>query len=93
MGQDFEIAVLIQWLPVSRADIARLYDFLYAARKIDELLDAIESLPAFPRVGHAVDRFTSQDIRAWISGDYEVRYEITGDAIVILRVWHTREDR
>nr|WP_246374149.1 type II toxin-antitoxin system RelE/ParE family toxin [Gluconacetobacter tumulicola] len=26
-------------------------------------------------------------------GDYEVRYEIAGDSIYILRIWHSREQR
>jgi len=28
-----------------------------------------------------------------ILGRYEMRYEITQDAIIILRIWHAREDR
>ncbi|MGZ3306585.1 MAG: type II toxin-antitoxin system RelE/ParE family toxin [Asticcacaulis sp.] len=89
----------IRWLPASRADIARLYEFLYvvsppaAARRIGELLDTIEKLPDFPRIGHEVDGFQPQEVRSWIAGDYEIRYELAPDAVVILRIWHAREDR
>ncbi|EJL4097618.1 TPA: type II toxin-antitoxin system RelE/ParE family toxin, partial [Shigella flexneri] len=26
-------------------------------------------------------------------GEYEIRYELTGQTIYVLRLWHTRENR
>ena len=89
----------LKWLPASRRDLQRLYDFLFgvnplaAARRIDQILDTTEKLLDQPRLGHVLEGMQPNDVRAWIVGDYEVRYEIDGDTIVILRIWHTREDR
>jgi plasmid stabilization system protein ParE len=91
--------VRLRWLPASRQDIARLYEFLAAAkgltaaRKIDEVLVAVETLPDFPRVGRLLDKMAPREVRAWIIDDYEIRYELTKDMIIILRIWHSREDR
>jgi cupin superfamily acireductone dioxygenase involved in methionine salvage len=32
-------------------------------------------------------------VRRVIVGEYEVRYEVRGSGIFVLRLWHTREDR
>jgi hypothetical protein len=37
--------------------------------------------------------FAPREVRRLIVGDYELRYEILEDAIVLVRLWHTREDR
>jgi hypothetical protein len=34
-----------------------------------------------------------QWVRRLLIGHYEMRYEIRRETIVVLRVWHTREDR
>ena len=89
----------IRWLPKSRHDLRRLYDFLVdvnpaaAARRIDDLLDTVETLLEYPRSGHVLDRFAPQEVRSWFIGDYEVRYERKDGLITILRIWQTREDR
>lgn len=69
-----------------------------AARHIArELLDGIRGLRRFPRMGKRVtiapEQFAPDEIRDWFSGDYIVRYLILDDRIVILRVWHGKEDR
>jgi ParE toxin of type II toxin-antitoxin system, parDE len=40
-----------------------------------------------------VPRYSSRDVRRFIVGQYEIRYEVTDNAIIIVRLWHTREDR
>jgi ParE toxin of type II toxin-antitoxin system, parDE len=37
--------------------------------------------------------FTPREVSRLFVGDYELRYEIQGDATVIVRLWHTKEDR
>jgi hypothetical protein len=32
-------------------------------------------------------------VRRLFVDDYELRYEILGDLIIVVRLWHTREDR
>lgn len=46
-----------------------------------------------PRKGYPVETYLPRDVRSLIVGDYELRYEIKGDLLAVLRIWHTREDR
>ncbi|MBO7381622.1 MAG: type II toxin-antitoxin system RelE/ParE family toxin, partial [Neisseriaceae bacterium] len=32
-------------------------------------------------------------VRKFLIGKYEMHYEIQNDNIIILRIWHTKEDR
>lgn len=89
----------IRWLSASERDLVRLYDFLgdvaprTAARNIQTILAAVRRLPEYPRVGHVIEEYQPREVRALFVSDYEVRYEIAGDWLIVLRVWHTREDR
>ncbi len=89
----------IRWLSASERDLVRLYDFLgdvaprTAARNIQNILAAVRRLPEYPRVGRVIEKYRPRDVRALLVNDYEVHYEIAGDWLIILRVWHAREDR
>lgn len=89
----------IRWLSTSQRDLARLYEFLKdvnpnaAARRVQAIIAAIEQLPDYPHLGSKAEAYLPRDVRSLIVSDYEVHYEILADAIVILRLWHTREDR
>ena len=50
-------------------------------------------LQAHPRLGERVPDFGDREVRRLIIGDYEMRYEVKPDAVWILRLWHTRENR
>ncbi len=47
----------------------------------------------FPRVGERVESEEAIEIRRLSVGNYVMHYEIAGDEILILRVWHAREER
>jgi plasmid stabilization system protein ParE len=51
----------------------------------------------FPRLGRRVTvtpgEAAPDEIRDWLVGDYVVRYLIAGDRVIVLRVWHGREQR
>ncbi len=80
-------------------DLGRLYAFVAvvdpdAAARIAVLLQrAPEKLLPFPRLGERLDAFEDAEVRRLIIGKYEMRYEISGDEILILRIFHGREDR
>ncbi|AZC22571.1 hypothetical protein C4K39_0876 [Pseudomonas sessilinigenes] len=40
-----------------------------------------------------MEEFKPKDVRRLLVGHYEVRYEIQGMVLSILRIWHVREDR
>jgi plasmid stabilization system protein ParE len=80
------------------ADLGRLRDFIAqhdpdsAARISTSLLEAIDHLEAYPKMGHPVSRAPSSlPVRDLIAGRYVVRYLLLTQQIVILRVWHHKE--
>ncbi len=89
----------IVWSQTASADLTRLYNFLApknqlaAARLIDQLTLAPERLREHPRLGLQLEQFPSQEVRRILVGNYEIRYEIRPADILILSIWHGREDR
>lgn len=89
----------IQWTSKALGDLARLYEFLVplnktaAARAIQTLIKTPANLTSNPRIGEKLDEFLPREVRRILIANYEMRYEINRDAIYILRVWHTREQR
>lgn len=89
----------LQWTGKALADLARLHDFLAAvneaaaARAVQSLAKAPTILLANPRVGEQLFQFEPREVRRILVSQYELRYEIQGETIYVLRLWHTREDR
>jgi len=46
-----------------------------------------------PRLGEPLEGFSPREVRSLLVNSYEIHYEVAGDEIVIIRVWHTREER
>ena len=91
--------MIVEWAKEALFDVERLYLFL-AAFDIDaatrvavRLESAPDRLLSHPRIGARLDGFNPREVRRIIVGKYEMRYEILGDVIYIIRVWHSREDR
>ena len=89
----------IEWTSKALGDLARLYEFLAllnqsaAARLVQSLTKAPNSLVNNPRIGEKLDEFLPREVRRILAGQYEIRYEIQGDKLYILRLWHSREQR
>lgn len=89
----------IEWTTKAASDVARLRDFLHlvdpdAPHRVFRPVQAtVNRLRTFPRLGERVDGFGSREVRRLIIGNYELRYELREDMIIILRVWHVRENR
>lgn len=89
----------LQWSQSARDDLVRLYDFLAplnpdAARSvIHDVLAGVEQLLLNPRLGRSLDIYRPREVRRLVLGHYEVRYEVLGEDIVIVRLFHGREDR
>jgi plasmid stabilization system protein ParE len=89
----------LKWTSKALSDIARLYEFLAAVNQpaaaytIQQLTAAPVTLLTNPRIGERLEEFEPRDVRRIIIGHYEMRYEIQGSALYLLRLWHTREDR
>lgn len=91
--------MIIRWTPEAVKDLARLHDFIArynpqaALRVMTVLRNAARQLRAYPRLGTPMPGFEAREVRRLLVGDYEMRYELAGEAIHILRFFHTREDR
>jgi plasmid stabilization system protein ParE len=89
----------IKWTSAAVSDLVRLHDFLApvaeaaAARAVQALAAAPDKLLEHPRLGEKLDEFAPREVRRILVGQYEIRYEISGDMIYVLRLWHTREER
>ena len=89
----------LKWTRKALSDLARLYEFLApvnkraAARIVQSLSAAPAGLLAHPRIGEKLEEFEPRDVRRILVGHYEIRYEIRGSTLYVLRLWHTREKR
>lgn len=89
----------VTWTGKSLEDLERLYAFLKpvspqaAANIVKNLTAGAKRLELFPQIGTALPEFAPRDVRRLIIAEYEMRYELKDDAVFILRLWHTREDR
>ncbi len=89
----------LKWTGKALSELARLYEFLApvnkpaAARAVQALTKAPTLLLTNPRVGEQLFQFEPREVRRILVGQYEMRYEISGEMIYVLRLWHTREER
>jgi len=96
-----DLARLHEFLaPVNKRAAARLdrgasYDSRgdSPARTAQSLIAAPAGLLAHPRIGEKLEEFEPRDVRRILVGHYEIRYEIRGSTLYVLRLWHTREER
>ncbi|WP_417489875.1 type II toxin-antitoxin system RelE/ParE family toxin [Maricaulis sp.] len=87
------------WSNLALADLERLHQFLApvnlraAGEAVREIVGSEARLRALPRIGTRLDGFGGRDVRRLLIGWYQLRYELTKDRIIILRVLHSREVR
>ena len=89
------------WLPETQADIQRLYDFLLdkdpgaAERAIRAIQLGAQRLLEFPHLGRRMDDETERR-EVYVpfgAGAYVLRHRIHEETVVVIRVWHSREER
>lgn len=91
--------MILRWTTSAERDLVRIHAFLAtinpraAAQVVRQLIAGAEQLIQYPQLGIKLEEFLPRDVRRMIIGDYELRYELTDEAIYILRLWHGREDR
>ncbi len=89
------------WLPEAFADIQRLRKFIQphnptaARRAAQRITAAAKQLQEHPACGRPVKGLP--EVRDLLipfgSGNYVLRYRLVGPLVVIIHVWHSREDR
>ncbi len=89
----------LKWTSKAQGDLARLHGFLAkrdpnaAARVVRGLVAAPARLARLPRLGARLEEFSPRDVRRWLVGPYEIRYELREGVLYVLRLWHARERR
>jgi plasmid stabilization system protein ParE len=91
----------VVWRERALIDIDRLYNFLFtkneeaAAKAAQVILRGSSLLEDSPRLGRPMADGTRRRelFIPFGSGFYVLRYFLTNDAIIVVRVWHGREDR
>ena len=89
----------LRWSTSANRDLVRVHGFLAAAdrraaaRAVQRLLAGARHIARHPRLGVRLVEFAPREVRRLIVGDYELRYEVREDELVVLRIWHVHEDR
>lgn len=89
----------LKWTSKALSDLVRLHEFLApvnpraAAQTVQSLAAAPARLRDNPRIGERLQEFEPREVRRILVGRYEMRYEIQGTDVYVLRLWHTREER
>lgn len=91
----------VVWRERALGDVSRLYDFLFeknqeaATKAAQVILRGSSLLEGSPRLGRPMADGTGRRelFIPFGSGFYVLRYFLTSDTVVIVRVWHGREDR
>ena len=89
------------WLPAAIDDIQRLFDYLVpldagaAQRAVQVILEGADQLFEAPEPGRPMSDDTRRRELSlpFAGGAYVLRYRIHAATVVIIRVWHSREQR
>jgi plasmid stabilization system protein ParE len=80
-------------------DVDRVIEFVatYDASLAAEIDGELENSPAdlipFPRRGSRLSEFEPREVREFRVRRYLMRYEVTRTDLIVLRIFHAREDR
>lgn len=93
----------VKWLPEAVSDLARLREFIHvhnpdaAQRAAQRIRGAVYMLSNFPLAGIPVQDIEKPQLRDFFisfgQAGYWLRYAVTDDEIIIVRIRHGREDR
>jgi len=90
------------WLPEAISDLRRLRDFMRihdpdaASRTANRILEGVRKLQMFPLLGRPVPNIHHPEVRdlfnPFAQGGYWLRYALAHEEIIVVRIWHTREE-
>jgi plasmid stabilization system protein ParE len=93
----------LSWLPEALADLIRLREFIHvhnpaaAGRAANRIRETVGKLPDNPLIGKSVDDIDDPTLRELFipfgQGGYWLRYLVREENIIIVRIWHGRENR
>lgn len=87
----------LQFTEQALDDLVRLREFIAeknpaAAKRVSEqLIESIDRLCDQPDLSHGVESLPG--VREWIARNYMVHDLVPEDNLIVLQIWHGREDR
>ena len=89
----------IYWALKAQDDLERIYRFAlqYSRQHANDVLDRMitgsAGFKVHPAIGIQQIRYEPREVRKVILDDYEIHYELRDNAIYIVDLWHTKEER
>jgi plasmid stabilization system protein ParE len=89
----------VRWTRSASRDLVRLHGFVEpvnpraAAQAVKRIIAGVKHIARHPRIGVRRPEYAPREVRSFIAGDYEIRYEVSDGVLVVLRIWHVVEDR
>ena len=91
----------VVWLPEALQDVVRLYEFLIekspeaAAKAAERIGHGARQLEHYPELGQPMEDGVRRQVFLHLgAGTYVIRYRFDREGnVVIVRVWHSREQR
>jgi len=88
----------LDWSETAIRDLQDIHDYIsrdseyYASRFVERLLESVERLTAFPKLGRVVPEVRSTDIRELLFSSYRIVYHVERDRVQIVAVVHGARD-
>ena len=84
----------IEWTKPALSDLESIRDYIkrdseyYASRFVERIIEAVENLEKFPRMGRGVPEAEEENIRELLFYNYRIMYRIETGRILILTILH-----
>ncbi len=86
----------IIWAPRALEDLKDVHDFIAldnpkkAETFVSDIVDRIEKLARFEKLGHVIPEIGESRYREFIVGEYRVFHEIRDHDVLVFRVFHSK---
>lgn len=88
----------IEWTRPALLDLESIRDYIrrdseyYADRFVEKIIEAVESIKKFPKMGRAVPEAEEESIREVLLHNYRIIYRVESDRILVLTIIHGARD-
>ncbi len=88
----------LEWTEPAIADLENIREYIrkdseyYAARFVEKIIDAVEKLINFPKMGRNVPESGDKNIKELLLHSYRIMYRIESERILILTILHGARD-
>ena len=88
----------IQWTDPAIASLQAIKDFIsldskyYGQIFVERIIQQVEKLKLFPKIGRIVPEYKQAVIREIIFGNYRIVYHLYGKSITVLNIIHANRD-